>query len=79
VWVTDPADALRAVTVLGEPGVDVSVAEIDKDGIRLLATTWVSNPAERDSRSAGLRAACLERLAKEGLSSGQRASRPSSE
>ena len=79
VWLTDPAEALRAVNVLAEPGVDVSVAEIDKEGIRVLATTWVSSPAERDSRSAGLRATCLERLAKEGLSSGERASRPSSE
>jgi small-conductance mechanosensitive channel len=79
VWVPTPSDAVRAVSLLAEPDVDVSVAEIDKDGIRLLATTWVSNPAERDRRSAGLRAACLERLAKEGLSSDDRASRPSTE
>jgi small-conductance mechanosensitive channel len=69
VWVKQPADALRALDVLAEPDVDVTIAEIDKDGIRLEASAWVSDPAERDTRSAGLRMACLERLAREGLSS----------
>src|SRR5947209_7567639 len=73
VWLPTASDAVRAVGVLGEPDVEVSVAEIDKDGVRLVATTWVSNPAERDRRAAGLRATCLERLAKEGLCSDDRA------
>ena len=70
MWLKEPGAALRALTVLGEqPDVEVSVAEIDKDGVRLLASTWVSSSAEREKHAAGLRAACLERLDREGLSS----------
>ncbi len=70
VWVARENDPLRALDVLGEePDVDVSIAEIDKDAVRIVAGTWASSSAERGVREAGLRRSCLERLAREGLSS----------
>src|SRR5437764_360284 len=40
VWIDRNADPIRALTVLrGEQEVDVSIAEIDKDGVRLVAGT----------------------------------------
>ena len=47
----------------------MSVAEIDKDGVRLVAGTWARSAAERGPLAAGLRASCLEKLRREGLSS----------
>jgi hypothetical protein len=52
-----------------EEGVDVQVAEVDKDGIRLTAGTWARSFTERAQLEAGLRASCLERLQRHGLSS----------
>ena len=50
VWLAPDADAVRALAVLGrEEGVDVEVAEIDKDGVRLTARTWARN-AGREPR-----------------------------
>jgi small-conductance mechanosensitive channel len=70
VWISRDADAIRALTVLrGEQDVDVSIAEIDKDGVRLVAGAWAPSAAERGAIAAGLRASCLERLRREGLSS----------
>jgi small-conductance mechanosensitive channel len=70
VWIPPEADAIRALAVLGqEPEVDVSVAEIDKEGVRIVAGTWARNVSERGQIEAGLRASCLERLRREGLSS----------
>ena len=70
VWIDRAADPIRALTVLrGEQEVDVSIAEIDKDGVRLVAGTWARTAAERGALAAGLRASCLERLRREGLSS----------
>ena len=63
-------DPIRALAVLrGGDELDVSVAEIDKDGIRLQAVTWARTPTERDQLAAGLRVSCLERLHSAGLSS----------
>ena len=53
----------------GDDGVDVSIAEIDKDGVRLVAGTWARTADERGPIAAGLRASCLERLTSAGLSS----------
>ena len=70
VWIPREHDALRALAALrSDDDVDVSVAEIDKDAVRLLAGTWARDASERGAIAAGLRASCLERLRNAGLSS----------
>ena len=70
VWIDREVDAIRAVGVLrSDSDVDVTIAEIDKEGVRLVAGTWARNAAERGPIAAGLRASCLERLQSAGLSS----------
>src|SRR3954470_16936549 len=70
VWVPRDVDPIRALAVLrGGDELDVSIAEIDKDAIRLSAVTWARTQAERDQLAAGLRVSCLERLHSAGLSS----------
>jgi small-conductance mechanosensitive channel len=70
VWIPREIDALRALSALRADGdVDVSIAEIDKDAVRLLAGTWARDSSERGAIAAGLRASCLERLRSAGLSS----------
>jgi small-conductance mechanosensitive channel len=72
VWVPYDVDPIRALAVLrGSDDIDVSVAEIDKDAIRLVAVTWARTAAERGQLAAGLRVSCLERLHGAGLSSPQ--------
>jgi len=71
VWLTPDTDVVRALGVLrGEGGVDVEVAEIEKDGVRVAIGMWAERAADARSLAAGLRASCLERLRTEGLSSG---------
>jgi small-conductance mechanosensitive channel len=70
VWIDREVDALKAVGALrSDDDVDVTIAEIDKEGVRLVAGTWARNAAERGPIAAGLRASCLERLQSAGLSS----------
>jgi small-conductance mechanosensitive channel len=69
VWIPREVDALHAVSVLRGEDVDVSIAEIDKDAVRLVAGTWARKASERGPIAAGLRASCLERLRSAGLSS----------
>jgi small-conductance mechanosensitive channel len=70
LWVAPDTDPVKALAVLrGGEDLDVSVAEIDKEGIRLSAVTWARTPAERGPMAAGLRVSCLERLRSAGLSS----------
>jgi len=70
VWIPREVDAIRALSVLrGEQDVDVSIAEIDKDAVRLVAGTWARSSSESGPLAAGLRASCLERLRSAGLSS----------
>ncbi|MEA2466030.1 MAG: small conductance mechanosensitive channel [Thermoleophilaceae bacterium] len=70
VWVPPDADPIKALAVLrGGEDIDVSVAEVDKDAIRLAAVAWARTPAERGALAAGLRVSCLERLRSAGLSS----------
>ena len=72
VWVERDVDPIRALAVLrGGDDLDVSVAEIDKDGIRLEAVTWARTASERSALAAGLRVSCLERLHSAGLSSSE--------
>jgi small-conductance mechanosensitive channel len=70
VWIPREVDALKALSALrSDDDVEVSVAEIDKDAVRLVAGTWARNASERGAIAAGLRASCLERLRSAGLSS----------
>jgi small-conductance mechanosensitive channel len=70
VWIAQDADVVRALGALrGEGGVDVEVAEIEKDAVRIAVGTWADRPGDRRAIAAGLRASCLERLRTEGLSS----------
>jgi small conductance mechanosensitive channel len=72
VWLPRDVDPIRALTVLrGGEDLEVSIAEVDKDGVRLVAATWARTVAERGALAAGLRASCLERLRSAGLSSGE--------
>jgi hypothetical protein len=70
VWISREVDVLGALGALrSDDDVEVSIAEIDKDGVRLVAGTWARNASERGPIAAGLRASCLERLRSAGLSS----------
>ena len=71
VWLPPDADLDKAMELIRneEEGVEVSVAEVDKDGVRLSATTWASGPAERGKTAAELRLRWLRRLREHALSS----------
>jgi small-conductance mechanosensitive channel len=69
VWLPPGGDADRALEVIAAEGVDAKVAEVDKEGIRLSATTWAGHPGERGATGAELRLRWLRRLREEGLSS----------
>jgi small-conductance mechanosensitive channel len=69
VWIPPDADSTRALRKLGGEDIDVQIAEIDKDGVRLEVGTWARTYQERGAIAAGLRAQCLETLHREGLSS----------
>lgn len=70
VWIPPHADSSRALEVLNDiDGVDAQIAEAERDGVRLVAGTWAPSADERGSTAARVRAACLERLRNEGLSS----------
>src|SRR5688572_1464608 len=63
VWLPPSADAPRALSVLGEQSdVDVSVSEIDKEGVRLTVGTWAESADERGAVAARIRASSLETL-----------------
>jgi small-conductance mechanosensitive channel len=70
VWLPPDADLDRALELLAEEeGVEASVAEVDKDGVRLSARTWADTARERGAVAARLRRIWLRRLREEGLSS----------
>jgi small-conductance mechanosensitive channel len=71
VWLPPDADLDKAMELIRDvdPDVDVSVAEVDKEGVRLSATTWASGPSERGRTAASLRAEWLRRLREHALSS----------
>ena len=71
VWLPPDADLELAMKLISdeEAGISVSVAEVDKEGVRLSATTWVSNTAEREKTAAELRALWLRLLREHALSS----------
>jgi small-conductance mechanosensitive channel len=70
LYLAPGADPLRALALLGrEDGVEVRVDEVEKDAVRIVASTTAPSAAERAGIAAGLRVSCLERLTREGLSS----------
>ena len=71
VWLPVDADLDKAMELIadGDPDISVSVAETDKEGVRLSATTWAATPAERGRIAAELRARWLRLLREHALSS----------
>jgi small-conductance mechanosensitive channel len=71
VWLPLDADLDKAMELIREeePDVDVTVVEVDKEAVRLRATTWASGPSERGKRAAELRLRWLRRLREHALSS----------
>ena len=71
VWLPVDADLDKAMELIADSDADisVSVAETDKEGVRLSATTWASSPAERGKAAAELRARWLRLLREHALSS----------
>lgn len=70
LWIPPGSDSSRALEVLREdPDLKVSIAEVEKDGVRLTATKLAPSTDQRGPVAAGLRAWALERLRREGLSS----------
>jgi small-conductance mechanosensitive channel len=67
LWLPPSADAPRAVEVLGRDDLDVEIALVEKDGIKLTAATWADTAAERGAVAARVRASCLESLRNDGL------------
>jgi small-conductance mechanosensitive channel len=73
VWLPPDADLDKAMELIRdeEAGIDVSVVEVDKEGVRLSATTWASSPAERGRKAAELRLRWLRLLREHALSSAE--------
>jgi small-conductance mechanosensitive channel len=71
VWLPPGADLDKALELIEEEGVDASVAEVDKEGVRLSANTWATSAAERGEAAARLRRIWLRRLREHGLSSAE--------
>jgi small-conductance mechanosensitive channel len=71
VWLSPDADLDRALELVAEdrPDVSATVAEVDKEGVRLTATTWAGTARERGRVAAELRQRWLRRLREHGLSS----------
>jgi small-conductance mechanosensitive channel len=71
VWIPPGADAERAIEAIvsDEDGVSATVAEVERDGVRLSATTWADGPRERGRVASELRRLWLRRLREQGLSS----------
>jgi small-conductance mechanosensitive channel len=71
VWLPPDADIDRALELILEEGegIDASVAEVDKEGVRLSATTWAATAGERGRVAADLRRRWLRSLREHGLSS----------
>ena len=71
VWLQPSVDLDRALELIASEseGVDAGVAEVDKEGVRLSATTWATSPAERAQVEEELRRRWLRQLREHGLSS----------
>jgi small-conductance mechanosensitive channel len=73
VWVPVDADLDKAMELIADEQAEISVtvAEADKDGVRLSATTWATGPDERGRTAAELRARWLRLLREHALSSAE--------
>jgi small-conductance mechanosensitive channel len=71
VWLSPDADLDRALELVTEdrPDVSATVSEVDKESVRLTATTWAGTARERGRVAAELRQRWLRRLREHGLSS----------
>src|SRR5919112_1243117 len=71
VWLPVDADLDKAMELIADEDeeIEVSVAETDKEGVRLSATTWASGRAERGRKAAELRSRWLRLLREHALSS----------
>jgi hypothetical protein len=71
VWLPSHVDLDRALELVADEAheIDAAVAEVDKEGVRLSATTWTTSPRERGKLAADLRRRWLRRLREHGLSS----------
>jgi small-conductance mechanosensitive channel len=71
VWLPPDADLDRAIELITneEEGVKAVVAETDKEGVRLSATSWAPTPRDRGKTAAELRQRWLRLLREHGLSS----------
>jgi small-conductance mechanosensitive channel len=69
VWLPPDADLDKAMELIADEHISVSVAETDKEGVRLSATTWANSPAERGKAAVELRARWLRLLREHALSS----------
>jgi small-conductance mechanosensitive channel len=71
VWLPRDADLDHAIELITDEQREVTavVAEVDKEGVRLSATSWCATPAERGAAAAELRRRWLGLLREHGLSS----------
>ena len=71
VWLPLDADLDKAMELIRNEnaGIEVCVAEVDKDGVRLSATAWAASPSERGRMAAELRLRWLRELREHALSS----------
>jgi hypothetical protein len=71
VWLPPDADLDQAIALITDEDEDIkaAVAETDKEGVRLSATTWAATPSERAKTAAELRRRWLRLLREHGLSS----------
>jgi small-conductance mechanosensitive channel len=71
VWLPPSVDLDRAIELIADEDEDIKaiVAETDKEGVRLSATTWTATPRERGKDAAELRRRWLRLLREHGLSS----------
>ena len=71
IWLPPDADLDKAMELIAdeEAGISATVAEVDKEGVRLSARTWASGPSERAKVAAELRARWLRLVREHQLSS----------
>jgi len=71
VWLPPEADLERAIELIEDEqaGITATVAEVDKEGVRLSATSWADTSSERAAAAAELRRRWLRLLREHGLSS----------
>jgi small-conductance mechanosensitive channel len=68
VWLPPWADAPRALAAVAEQGdLETEIAQVEKDGIKLVAATWADSARERGTVAARVRVSILEKLRSEGL------------